>query len=101
MARKSKKSARKPTDMVQLKLRFSEVLRRRLVREAKKRNCSLNTEIVARLEQSLLSESLHDAPLSTITARALLSGLDDAVVRELVLLFLNERAPGLAQAWRI
>jgi Arc-like DNA binding domain len=80
--------ARKPTDTVQLKLRFSETLRRRLAREAKQRNCSLNTEIVARLEQSLKSESLHDAPLSTVMARTLYDGLDGAVLDELAALVL-------------
>ena len=80
----ARKATRKPTDTVQLKLRFSEMLRRRLAREAKRRNCSLNTEIVDRLEQSLLSESFHDAPLSTLTARALLAGLDEGVVNEMV-----------------
>jgi hypothetical protein len=45
--------ARKPTDEVQLKLRFSEALRRRLERVAKHNNRSMNTEIVHRLEQSL------------------------------------------------
>ena len=41
---------RKPTDMVQLKLRFPEALRRRLEREAKKHGQSLNAEIVMILE---------------------------------------------------
>jgi hypothetical protein len=44
--------ARKPTDTVQLKLRFSEALRRRLEREAKRQENSLNAEIISRLEQS-------------------------------------------------
>jgi hypothetical protein len=89
MARKSTKTARKPTDTVQLKLRFSEGLRRQLARQAKQRDCSLNAEIVARLEQSLKSESLHNAPLSTVMARTLFDGLDEAVLRELVELFLK------------
>jgi len=44
--------ARKKTDVVQLKLRFSETLRRRLEREAKQQKQSLNGEIISRLEQS-------------------------------------------------
>jgi hypothetical protein len=93
----AQKPTRKPTDMVQLKLRFSEALRRRLAREAKRRNCSLNTEIVARLDESLASQSLHQrGSLSTITARALLAGLDETVVNELVALFIRERAEQLA-----
>lgn len=43
---------RKPTDTVQLKLRFSEALRRRLEREAQRQDRSLNSEIVSRLDQS-------------------------------------------------
>jgi hypothetical protein len=103
MARKATKTARKPTvgrrfrfsmprnptDMVQLKLRFSEGLRRRLAREARRRNCSLNTEIIARLEQSLLSEGLPQPPAAA-KARALRSFLDEDVLSELVRLFLEE-----------
>jgi hypothetical protein len=44
--------ARKPTDAVQLKLRFSEALRRRLEREAARNHRSMNTEIIHRLEDS-------------------------------------------------
>lgn len=88
--------ARKPTDTVQLKLRFSEALRRRLVRSAKKvqsakkQNWSLNAEIVFRLEESLDSESLYDtAPLSTVMAKTLFKGLDEEVLRQLCKLFLE------------
>ena len=60
--------ARKPTDEVQLKLRFSEALRRRLERVAGRNNRSMNTEILHRLEESLardptienLSRELND-----------------------------------------
>jgi Arc-like DNA binding dprotein len=52
--------ARKPTDTVQLKLRFSEALRRRLEREAKDREHSLNSEIVNRLAQSFRKEDDAD-----------------------------------------
>jgi hypothetical protein len=45
--------ARKPTDTVQLKLRFPEVMRRRLEREAKRNNRSMNTEIIHRLQRTL------------------------------------------------
>jgi hypothetical protein len=48
--------ARKPTDTVQLKLRFSEGLRRKLEREAKRNDQSLNSEIVSRLDQSFSDE---------------------------------------------
>jgi len=43
---------RKSTDMVQLKLRFSEGVRRRLEREAKRNNRSMNTEIIHRLQRT-------------------------------------------------
>jgi uncharacterized protein (UPF0335 family) len=102
MARKARKRTvrrqfrfsvpRNPTDTVQLKLRFSEGLRRRLVREARSRNYSLNTEIISRLERSLESEALHDTSLSTVMAKALLRGLNGVVLRELVRLFLEDEA---------
>jgi hypothetical protein len=44
--------ARKPAETVQLKLRFSEALRRQLERKAKDNDQSMNTEIVQRLERS-------------------------------------------------
>jgi hypothetical protein len=48
--------ARKPTDTVQLKLRFPEALRGRLARAAKDRGQSLNSEIVDRLYNSFKVE---------------------------------------------
>jgi hypothetical protein len=46
--------ARKPTDTVSLKLRFSESLRRKIEKSAKKADdpVSLNSEIIRRLESS-------------------------------------------------
>jgi Arc-like DNA binding domain len=73
--------ARKLTDEVQLKLRFSEALRRRLAREARRQKHSLNTEIVTRLDQSLLSQR---GDKTTLAAKALLASLDTAVVEKLV-----------------
>jgi Arc-like DNA binding dprotein len=73
--------ARKLTDEVQLKLRFSEALRRRLAREARRQKRSLNAEIIARLDQSLLSQ---EADLVTTTAKALLAGLDPDIARKMV-----------------
>jgi Arc-like DNA binding domain len=40
---------RKPTDIVNLKVRFTEAMRARIEQEAKKNNRSLNGEIVYRL----------------------------------------------------
>jgi hypothetical protein len=45
--------ARKPTDEVQLKLRFSEALRRRIDKAAARNIRSMNTEIVHRVQESL------------------------------------------------
>jgi len=49
--------ARKPTDTVQLKLRFSERLRRRLEQAAKHNDWSMNAEIVNRLDTSFQKEA--------------------------------------------
>jgi hypothetical protein len=58
--------ARKPTDTVQLKLRFPEALRRRLERQAALKKHSMNAEIVDRLTQSLLRESYADFIATTV-----------------------------------
>ena len=52
--------ARKLTDTIHLKLRFEERLRRRLEREAAKRDSSMNSEIIRRLEWSLQKEEADD-----------------------------------------
>ena len=75
--------ARRPTDTVQLKLRFSERLRRRLEREAKRHGTSLNTEIVTILEGAfqqsdnvvrtraeVIAEALGDELVNAIAKRA-------------------------------
>src|SRR5262249_46199294 len=51
-----KNLTRKLTDTVQLKLRFSEALRRRLERAAKANDQSMNAEIIQRLEQSFVEQ---------------------------------------------
>src|SRR5438094_6991077 len=73
--------ARKVTDTVQLKLRFSERLRRQLERAAKHNDWSMNTEIVDRLDVSfqreaqekemggMIEQAVHNA--ATNTARRL------------------------------
>ena len=71
--------ARKLTDTVQLKLRFSEALRRRLEREAKRQEHSLNGEIIARLEQSFRKS--EDADLLGSTLRALFGGATGDLLR--------------------
>ena len=52
--------ARKVTDTVQLKLRFSERLRRQLERAAKHNEWSMNTEIVDRLDVSFQREDQEE-----------------------------------------
>jgi hypothetical protein len=49
---------RKPSDTVQLKLRFSDALRRQLEKTAAANDRSMNSEIVKRLERSFRSEQL-------------------------------------------
>src|SRR5262249_54939477 len=71
--------ARKLADTVQLKLRFSEALRRRLEREAKRPEHSVNGEIIARLEQSLRKS--EDADLLGSTLRALFGGATGDLLR--------------------
>jgi hypothetical protein len=61
--------ARKPTDEVQLKLRFSEALRRRLERVAARNNRSMNTEIIHRLEESLARDPTIENLLTELNDR--------------------------------
>jgi Arc-like DNA binding domain len=50
--------ARKTTEIVSLSLRIREELRKRLEREAKRADRSMNAEIVHRLEQSFQQEDI-------------------------------------------
>src|SRR5262244_3041145 len=71
--------ARKPTDTVQLKLRFPEALRRRLVREAARRGQSLNGYIVRILEAAFQqSDSVQQR------AQAIAEALGDEIVQSIV-----------------
>src|SRR4051812_27724643 len=69
--------ARKPTQPVQLKLRFPEKLRARIEAAALKNGQSMNSEIVQRLEQSFERANTHDLIQSTATFAA------SSAVREL------------------
>jgi hypothetical protein len=62
--------ARKPTDTVQLKLRFSEALRRRLERKAKRQERSLNAEIIGRLDESFQKEREAESIADVLHAAA-------------------------------
>jgi hypothetical protein len=57
------KMPRKPTAIVQYKLRIRETLRRRIVEEAKKHGISANQEMVSRLEQSFEQEAVRKLDL--------------------------------------
>jgi hypothetical protein len=71
--------ARKPSDTVQLKLRFPEALRRRLEREAKRHGQSLNSEIVSILEGAFRkSDEVHDR------AKAIAEALGEEIVHAIV-----------------
>src|SRR5262249_1023588 len=71
--------ARRPTDTVQLKLRFPEALRRRLVREATRRGQSLNGYIVRILEEAFQqSDSVQQR------AQAIAEALGDEIVQAIV-----------------
>jgi hypothetical protein len=65
--------ARKPTDTVQLKLRFPEALRRQLERAAAPKDESMNAEIVHRLEESFRTEELYGGKEFSAMFRALAS----------------------------
>lgn len=62
---------KKPTEMVQLKLRFSERLRRRLEKAAADNDDSMNSEIIRRLEKSFHEES--DSLLAAIVRHTVTS----------------------------
>jgi len=69
--------ARKPTDEVQLKLRFSEALRRRLERVAARNNRSMNTEIIHRLEESLARDPTIENLLRELNDRLAQLGMTE------------------------
>jgi plasmid stability protein len=74
MARK-----RKPWDMVQLKLRFPEELRRRLEQQATRHHTSLNSEIIQILEEAFRRSDVIQKHAEAI-AEALGDQFVDAVV---------------------
>ena len=70
--------ARKPTDEVQLKLRFSEALRRRLERVAARNNRSMNTEIIHSLEESLARDPTIENLLRELNDRLAPLGMTES-----------------------
>jgi hypothetical protein len=83
--------ARKPTDMVQLKVRLPETLRWQMEYAAKQNDRSMNAEIVARLSRSLR----RDEDKIEDVAEALVAGLDDAIVDKVVEIFTRDRVADL------
>ena len=85
--------ARKPTDTVQLKLRFSEALRRRLEREAARQDRSLNSEIISRVEQSF--QKRDESELTASTLRAAFGGATGDLLRAIAIaIWLIEKRTG-------
>ena len=87
------RNGRKLSDTAQLKLRFSEALRRRLEREARRQEHSLNGEIINRLEQSFRKS--EDADLLGSTLRALFGGATGDLLRAIATaIWLIEKSAG-------
>jgi len=78
---------------VQLKLRFSEALRRRLEREAARQDRSLNSEIISRVEQSF--QKRDESELTASTLRAAFGGATGDLLRAIpIAIWLIERRTG-------
>ncbi|MBR0990017.1 Arc family DNA-binding protein [Bradyrhizobium japonicum] len=58
---------RKPSETVQLKLRFSEDLRRKLEKAAERNAQSMNAEIIARLEESFRKAEVREVVREEMT----------------------------------
>jgi hypothetical protein len=61
---------RKPSDIVQYKLRIRESLRRRIEKAAKKNKTSANQEMANRLEHSFDQEQFHEIENVTVGLKA-------------------------------
>jgi hypothetical protein len=68
--------ARNPTDIVELKLRARESLRRKLEAAAKRHQVSLNNEMVTRLEASLEDKARNDFATIAQDLRLQMADLD-------------------------
>ena len=78
---------------MQLKLRFSEALRRRLEREAARQDRSLNSEIISRVEQSF--QKRDESELTASTLRAAFGGATGDLLRAIpIAIWLIERRTG-------
>lgn len=71
---------RADNEIVQLKVRLTEALRRRLEDQAARNKHSMNSEIVARLQRSFLQ---HDDQVALV-AETLYTQLDSAIIERIV-----------------
>jgi hypothetical protein len=71
---------RADNDIVQLKVRLTEALRRRLEHEAASNKHSMNSEIVARLQRSFMQ---HDDQVAVV-AETLYLQLDSAIIERII-----------------
>lgn len=73
--------AKKPTEMVQLKLRLPDALRRRIVHEAELSGRSLNSEMVWQLTRVYLAEQ-GDAPAKVVELSKRIEQLETELAAE-------------------
>jgi hypothetical protein len=76
--------AKKPTAIVPTMLRIREDLRKRLEREAKKRDHSLNAEMVERLEQSFVDDEQNQRELAIIRMMMESDGITVDLMKKIV-----------------
>jgi hypothetical protein len=76
--------AKKSTAIVPTMLRMREDLRKRLEREAKKRDHSLNAEMVERLEQSFVDDAQNERDLAIIRIMMDSDDISIALMRKIV-----------------
>jgi hypothetical protein len=72
---------RSGSDIVHLKLRFPEFLRRRIANAAKDNNRSMNAEIMHRLLRAYANEDLGEGPAADRFARSMEGLADDIAAR--------------------
>jgi hypothetical protein len=76
--------AKKATAIVPTMLRIREDLRKRLEREAKKKDHSLNAEMVERLEQSFVDDAQNQRDLAIINMMMDSDGINIDLMRKIV-----------------
>ena len=76
--------AKKATAIVPTMLRIREDLRKRLEREAKKKDHSLNAEMVERLEQSFVDDAQNQRDLAIVNMMMDSDGINIDLMRKIV-----------------